>query len=156
MSLSACIRRAALGALVILIAGTAGAVADDKGTIKYRKAVMRAIGGHMAAMATIVKGEGGSLSHLSGHATALAHLAKISQHLFPQTTSAAAGDTRALDQIWDNPREFKAVQEVFTAESEKLAKVAEGGDPRAIGAQLGVLGKNACKSCHTHFRKESE
>ncbi|MCP5373755.1 MAG: cytochrome c [Hyphomicrobiales bacterium] len=150
--------RAAGAVLTLLAAATAApapAGAADNGTIAYRKAVMRALGGHMAAMAAIVQGRGGDMADLPDHAQSVARLAHISEKVFPQSSSAAAGDTAALDQIWDNPREFKAVQEAFTYEADRLAAVAPTGNARVIAAQLGVVGKQACKSCHTHFRKEA-
>ena len=64
------------------------------------------------------------------------------------------GETEATMAIWEKPEDFKKVTMAFIAESEKLAQVAGSGDKAAIGAQLGALGKNACKACHDDFREK--
>ena len=42
----------------------------------------------------------------------------------------------------------------FQMESAKLAKVAEGGDMKAFGAQYKAMAKNACGACHKAFREK--
>ena len=44
-------------AIALGASGAAPAIASDGGEIKYRKAVMKAVGGHMNALVGIVKGE---------------------------------------------------------------------------------------------------
>ena len=122
--------------------------------IKYRKAVMKAVGGHMGAMGSILK-EGDGLGSIADHAAAMAALAKITAaEAFPQKSGPMDGETEALPAIWEKPDDFKKVTMAFVAEAEKLAEVAKGGDKAAIGAQLGALGKNGCKACHDDFRQK--
>ena len=140
----------------IIIAGTTLPVSAGEGAIKYRQSVMKAVGGHMGAMATILKGEGGNKADLKGHAHALAELAKIAQNIFPEDSSQIDGVTRAKDDIWDKPGEFKAVLKAFETESAKLAKVAQGADAAAFGDQFSALGKKACGTCHKNFREKKK
>lgn len=132
-------------------ASPASASEDD---IKYRKATMKAVGGHMTAIATILKTGAGDPADIPLHANAMSDLAKITAHAFPEGSSKMDGETEATMAIWDKPEDFKKVTMAFIAESEKLAKVAADGDKAAIGAQLGALGKNACKACHDDFREK--
>ncbi|MCP5368919.1 MAG: cytochrome c [Hyphomicrobiales bacterium] len=147
-------RHAAMALGFAAVLAYAGAAVADGGAIKYRKAVMKAIGGHMGSMVTIVKGEGGDRADLAGHAQAMADLAKMSQHVFPKGSGTSAGETELLNAAFDKPAEFAAVQQAFVEHAAKLAEAAKGGDPKAFGAALGALGKNACKACHDNFRKK--
>lgn len=139
-----------------LIAVTSASVSADSGDIKYRQKVMQAVGGHMGAMATILKGQGGDMKNFAAHAEGMAALAKIAQSVYPKDSSKMEGKTEALDSIWDKPAEFAKVNMAFLAEAEKLAAAAKTGDKGAIGAQLGALGKNGCKACHTDFREKKK
>lgn len=140
---------ALIAAAAIGMAGPAGA--DTDGDIKYRQSVMRAVGGHMGAMVTIVKGQGGSKSDLAGHAHALAELSKIAGTIFPEGSDF--GETRALPDIWEKPAEFKQAVTAFQTEAAKLAQVAKGGDMSAFAAQIKNLG-GACGGCHKKFREK--
>ena len=54
----------------IILAGTSLPAPAGEGAIKYRQSVMKAVGGHMGAMATILKGQGGNKADLKAHAHA--------------------------------------------------------------------------------------
>jgi len=127
--------------------------ASGEAAIKYRKAVMKAVGGHMGSMGETLK-NGDSLGAVAQHATAMADLARISLTVFPENSTPLDGKTEALPAVWDKPDDFKKVSMAFVAEAEKLAAAAKTGDKAAIGAQLGALGKNACKACHDDFREK--
>ena len=143
-------------ALALTIAGILGvslvatAEAND-GAIAHRKAVMAAIGGHMKAMAAIVKGQVPFKDDLKGHAHAMSELAKITGKVFPE--GSGSGDTRAAAAIWEKPDEFKEVVVQFQTASADLAKAAESGDMSAFGAKFGGVGKS-CKACHSDFRSK--
>lgn len=141
---------------IVLLAVTALPVSAGEGAIKYRQSVMKALGAHMGAMAIILKGEGGNKADLKGHAHAMAELAKIARGVFPEDSSSMEGVTRAKDDIWNKPGEFKAVLDAFETESAKLAKVAQGADAAAFGAQFAALGKKACGTCHKKFRAKKQ
>ena len=130
------------------------AAAQEEGIIKHRQAVMKAVGGHMGAMAAILKGKVKFTGDLKTHARAMADLAGIAARVFPEGSDF--GDTRALEDIWKKPKEFQKVLEAFKAESAKLVKIADGGDVKAFTDQFKALGKNACGTCHKAFREKTK
>ena len=67
----------------------------------------------------------------------------------------SAGKTDAKPEIWKEWDDFKKDAEKFVEASDKLAKVAEGGDMKAVMAQVKEVG-NACQHCHEEFRKPKE
>jgi cytochrome c556 len=140
----------ALG-VVAAIAVAVSAIAEE-GAMKHRQSVMKAIGGHMGAMGSIVKGEVGFKEDLQGHAHALAELAKIAPRVFPKGSNVK--DSAALPAIWEKPDEFKQRLASLASESQKLAEVAKKGDMDAFKAQFAALGKNGCTACHDTFRQK--
>jgi len=150
-------KKATIAAVAVLMGVTMTSVSmAGPGDIKYRQAVMKAVGGHMGSMKLILKGQGGNKNDLAGHAHAMAELAKVALHVFPKGSSKMEGPTGALDAIWDKPDEFKEVQAAFVAESAKLAEVAKTGDIKAAAKQLGAMGKKACGGCHKPFREKKK
>ncbi|TCS62946.1 c-type cytochrome [Varunaivibrio sulfuroxidans] len=144
---------AILAVSALSIGAATFARADDAGEIAYRKAVMSSIGGHMAAMATIIKKAGGQPADLAVHADGIAALSKIAGHIFPE--GSEFGDTAALPAIWDKPDEFKKALSAFQTAAAHLSKVADGGDMQAFGPAFGGLAK-ACKGCHENFREKKQ
>ncbi len=138
-----------------LIVAIAAAQAQDApaGSIKYRQTVMKTLAGHLGAMAAIAKGEVSNTDHAPAHAAAIIAITEMMPDLFPAGTGPDSGiETRSTAAIWlDNDKFQQAIGQAM-AEAKKLAEVAQGGDPGAIGAQLGALGKNGCSGCHTNFR----
>ncbi len=129
----------------------APAAADDEGAIEHRKAVYQAIGGHMKAMAAIVKGKVAHTGDLTHHARAMAHLSQASGRAFPEGSDFGETDAKAL--IWEKPADFAAAMKRFQGEAANLADVAAKGDVRLTAGQIGELGKT-CKNCHDTFREE--
>ncbi|MBT3306197.1 MAG: cytochrome c [Alphaproteobacteria bacterium] len=140
--------------LVLLAFVAMPALAQEEGAIKHRQSVMKAVGGHMGAMAAILKGQVPFTKDLKGHAHAMAELAKIAARVFPEGSDF--GETRAKEDVWSKPKEFAKVVQAFITESAKLAKVSEGGDMAAFGAQFKAMGKNACGACHKAFREKKQ
>ncbi len=136
---------------VAAVLATGAAVADDEGAIKHRQAIMKAVGGHMSAMAAILQGRVPFKEDLKGHAHAQAELAKIAEKVFP--LGSDFGETGAKPEIWAKPEEFKQAVTAFQAETEALVKAAEGGDMGAFGAQFRKVG-GTCKGCHDSFRQK--
>lgn len=143
----------AIAAAVLIGASTVSAGEDD---IKYRKATMKAVGGHMTAIATILKTDAGDMKDVAIHANAMAGLAKITATSFPEGSGPKDGKTETKMDVWEKPEEFKKMTMAFITEAEKLAAVGGSGDKAAIGAQLGALGKNSCKACHDGFREKKK
>ena len=132
---------------------TAPGHASDMGEIKYRKAVMTSIGGHMGAIVDILKGQTKNAANLPVHTQGLADLAKIVPTIFPE--DSAFGDTQALPAVWDKPDEFAKAVKMLQDAAAEMNKAGHSGDMAMVGKALGGLGK-ACKNCHENFREKKQ
>jgi cytochrome c556 len=142
--------------LLVGVVSPAFAADEPENMIKYRKAVMSAIGGHTGAIAGVAKGEVSFVGHVEAHARGINDMSKLITQLFPAgTDNGAYQDTRALPDIWADKAKFDAAAQALQDESAKLVEVAQGGDVAAIGAQLQNVGK-ACGGCHKPFRAEKK
>lgn len=80
---------------------------------------------------------------------------KIEGH-FPEGTSVDDGyDTEALATIWSKPDEFAEAHQMLVERTAEMMRLAEAGDPEAIGAYVKDLG-GACKNCHDNFRLDTD
>ena len=142
--------------LVLGLGAQALAVDEPENVIKYRQAVLKAIGGHTGAIVAVVKGEVSYLGDVAAHARAIHEMSKLLPGLFPEGTGRDNyPETRALPELWNDWAKFEAAAKDLQVQSATLAEVAEGGDLAAIGAQLQNLGK-ACGSCHKPFRAKKK
>ena len=139
---------------VTLIAAAAAAQAEEpENYIKYRQAVMEAIGGHSGAVSQIVRGKVSPPGALAMHADALAALNADLTSLFPEGSDF--GETRAKAEIWDNWAAFeKAAGDAKGATAAFAAAVADG-DADKIAAAYRDVGE-ACKGCHKEFREKDD
>lgn len=144
-------RLAVIGLGAVLSAAVQAAEPED--LIKYRKNVMKAIGGDMGAIAAVMQGKAGDPAHLKMLATGLNANAHVVRDIFPE--DSAMGDTEAKAEIWDKPQEFDAAVSKLETAAEGFLAAADGGDKAAIGAALKELG-GACKNCHDNFRQKKE
>ncbi len=133
--------------------GQVQAADEPANIVKYRKAVMRAIGGHMAALSAVAKGEISFSEKTAGHAHALHEMSKDLTALFPEGTDyETVGDTDVLPEIWTQWADFEAAAQSFEDESAKLAEFAESGDAAGFSAQIAQVGINGCSKCHDGYR----
>jgi cytochrome c556 len=149
------VRFTAMMVSAALLAGTAAVAtaAEPEDTIKYRRSMMKANGGHMAASAAIVTGKVDYKGHLGDHAKALAAINKDVASLFPKDSDF--GETEALEAVWKKPDEFKKRAKDAQAKSDAFAKAVAGGDKAKTSAAFKEL-NDACKACHKDFRKEQK
>jgi cytochrome c556 len=142
--------------LALGMAGHTLAADSPENLVKYRKSVMKAIGGHTSAIAAVVKGEVSYGAHVANHARGIKEMSLIVLDIFPSNSGPMDyADTRALAEIWDQPAKFKEAVTAFQSAAAKFADIAEGGDQQAIADGLGALGKS-CGGCHKPFRKEQK
>lgn len=125
---------------------TAPAVAGD-GDVEYRQSVYAAIGGHMQAMAGIIRQQVPHLDHLALHATAMADMAGIANDLFPPQSEG--GD--ALPAVWSDRETFKTRMSDFQNAANAFRGAVETG--KDVVPAFQALAQS-CKSCHTDFRAE--
>ncbi len=129
------------------------AVDEPEKVIKYRQAVMKAVGGHMASIASVVKGEVSYTDHVAGHANSINAMSKIVTAIFPEGTDNGSYKTAALPKIWEDWAGFEKAAQAFDAASANLASVAASRDKQKLAAAFGNLGQ-ACGGCHKPYRVE--
>ncbi len=148
-------RRAVVSGVVALavVAGSslAWAANEPANVIKYRKNLMKAVGGHIGQIAGVVKGEVSFKGDVKANADAIVALLAATGKVFPE--GSGEGDTKAKAEIWQDRAKFDAALESSLEKSKALAVAAGGGDMAAIGGALGALGKT-CGGCHKAFRQK--
>ena len=143
----------AMGSLMMMAFPLVLQAAEPEDVIKYRQSVMKAVGGHTGAAGAIVQGKVDYKSDLAEHAHALQVLTRDIPGLFPKDSDF--GETRAKDGVWKDRTNFEKHAKDAKAKADAFAKVAKGGDQKAIGASFKELGES-CKACHKEFRKEEK
>ena len=132
--------------------GTSGAE-DMAKIIDYRQNVMKTNGAQAADIGLILKGEVPfGAKNVVAHAEVIHEMSTLVLDLFPKGSGAAAGKTRAKDEIWSDWDGFTKAAKALETESAKLIEVAKGGDMKAIAAQVAAMGKDGCGACHKEFR----
>ena len=117
--------------------------------VEYRQSVMSAIANSRAMLSAVVDDEVPYRNHLLAHAVSLNRLAVITGDIFP---AGSGGDnTRAMDEIWENEEDFKAVVTAFQNASSELLESVYTGDLNAIQDAIGSVGRT-CGGCHRPFR----
>ncbi|UJF17593.1 cytochrome c [Vibrio sp. SS-MA-C1-2] len=139
--------------LSFLFAGTAVANTfnePDK-AIEYRQATFTMIAGNLGQMADMVKGKQEWNSELfAKRAEQLSQLSLMPQDAFA-VKGSDKGDTKAKPEIWSDWDGFTTKLNKFQADTANLAKVAAGGDQKAIKQAFGQAAKN-CKACHSDYK----
>lgn len=141
-----------LGALLALLPYGLHA-AEPEDIIKYRKNVMKAIGGHTSAAGLIVEGKVEHKRQLPDHARALQILTSDVPALFPKDSDF--GETRAKDEVWSKRADFEKAAQNTKTKATAFAKAVQGGNQSAIATSFKELGQS-CKACHDDFRKKEE
>ena len=121
-------------------AALAFAAAADENAVKYRQHTMDAVGGHMQALAEIVKGEVDHKDHLPVHVASLAALSGIAPDLFG-ADSREGGDTDALPKIWEDPAAFKERLTAFRTAATDLDAVVKSGRHDEVPARIRRAGQ---------------
>ncbi|MGH1479527.1 MAG: c-type cytochrome [Geminicoccales bacterium] len=144
----------ALGALTFGLYTHQALAADEPANlIKYRQAIMKAIGGHMGALGAVAKGEVSFTDEVVGHAHAINEMSKNLLRLFPEGSGYEIDKkSNVLPAVWERWTDFEAAVKALQDESTKMIAVAESGDAAAFGQQVGALGRDGCTNCHDTFR----
>ncbi len=122
-------------------------------------AVMKARHEHYEEMGKAMKGISAELKAtspspetLQRHAAVIAGYGPQLLTWFPEGSGPGEGrDTRAKDEIWNDPDTFRQRAQAFEAAAANFHEVAQGGNVDAIRAALPDLGAS-CKNCHDLFR----
>ena len=140
--------------LAIAVSVTPTSAADEPSNlIKYRKATMTAIGGHMGALGAMAKGEVSFTDEAVLHARAISEMSQSLLRLFPEGSGYEVDKTtNALPAVWERWSDFEAAVKSLQEESAEMVTVAESGDAAAFREQVGALGRDGCSNCHDDFR----
>lgn len=137
--------------LLLMLGASVPASADSEGVIKYRQGVMNTLGGHMGAMAMVLRGKADYKDNLLVHAQGLHAMLRIAPNVFPADSDF--GETRALAKIWESMDDFKAKASDAEKAAANLVKAAESGDMQGFANAFNDVGKS-CKACHKEYREE--
>lgn len=137
--------------LLISVLASATSFADTKAAIKHRQGIMEAIGGHFNASIGTLGGPAEFMPNHKFHAQSIAELAKIAPKVFAPGTGE--GKTKAKEEIWANPNEFKEKMDDFVTSANALAVASNSTDMGAYVGAVKNLGKT-CKGCHDDFKKK--
>lgn len=148
------LKGACLGALFAMSGAVLTAfAATEEDTIKYRQAVMKSVGGHMGAIAQIVRGKVDHKEDLAYHAEAISRAMDDVVKLFPKGSDF--GETRALSAIWEKAADFKQKSEDSRSAAAAFAAAARSGSQSDIGPKFKGLA-DSCKACHKDYREEDK
>jgi cytochrome c556 len=134
---------------ILLLLTSHQVMAADEGAADYRHHTMEAVGGHMNAIADIVRQKVPHSSHIAMHANALDDIAQISDVLFP----AGSEGHDALPAIWENPEDFAEKLNAWKVSAAAFREAAATGAMENIGPALQNMGQT-CKGCHDDYRAE--
>ena len=135
--------------MALVLACAAGAASAD--AVKYRKAVMKGIGGHMGAMSQIAKGNVSHAGHMLVHAKALEATIRLAKAAFKD--KALDETSTATDKVWSDWSGFAKKADAASKAANVLVRTLENsGD---VGAAMKGLGKS-CGGCHKAYRKKKK
>lgn len=141
-----------IGSAALLLTAAAQAATPDD-AIKYRKAVMSTMAGHVGAISMIFSGKVEHQEYLLAHAEALAAAGDQLGKLFP--AGSGTGKTDALPKIWEEADKFRDAAETGKRTTAALRDAIKGGDKAAIGKAMKPV-FDSCKGCHDRYRKDDE
>lgn len=145
-----------LVALVALAFGFALVQAQDEENpeLGYRQRLMKGHGASMGSIGDVLKYKLPNAStHVAVHANNISHYATLIPDAFEKEITAGKTDAKA--EAWQNWDDFVAKANTLNEAGATLAASAEGGDMRAMMANVKALGE-ACRGCHNEYRKPEE
>jgi len=119
---------------------------------KYQVNVMKAMGGQMALINSVMRNEVPFKGHVKEHAESVHGLAMTFGDLFGPGTEKVAG-TKAKPEIIADKDKVAGIIKMLQDESAKLVQVAATNDAAQIGPQLQKIGAQ-CAACHSAYRMQ--
>lgn len=128
---------------------------DDKEIPQsYRQSWFAMIGANFGPMVAMIKGEmPWDERQMAANADQLAALTTLDV-MRGFADGADKGTTRAKPEIWENKEDFQKKLDDLKVAAEQLKVAANGTDRKAIGAQIGAVGKT-CKACHDEYKSKN-
>ncbi|MCG6873174.1 MAG: cytochrome c [Gammaproteobacteria bacterium] len=135
-----------------LSVGSMVLAAEPEDIIKYRKAVMKSMGGHVGAINQIVRGKV-DYNHIRFHSEALAAALGTVGDLFPPDSDF--GETAALPAVWAKRTEFEKHAQHAANDGAQFLAVVKAGDSSKYGPAFKTV-LDGCKGCHDDFREKKD
>ena len=110
--------------------------------------------GHNNAIKAIVNGTVPQDKHLDMHMSALEALFNQVDTLFPE--GGDFGETKAKDEIWDNPDKFRETVENSKLAFARFKHTIKQGNRADAREAFKEYGKASCGSCHKSFKKKDD
>ncbi len=143
----------ALMIAALLASATSAQAEEPENYIKYRQAMMTAIGGHNGAATQIMRGRVDPEGDLVIHANALAALSSNIPRLFPEGSDF--GETKAKDEIWSQWDKFEQAANDAKMATAAFSEAVSSGDADRIAKTFKDVG-DSCKGCHKEFRQKDD
>lgn len=143
----------ALMIAALLASATSAQAEEPENYIKYRQAMMTAIGGHNGAATQIMRGKVDPEGDLVIHANALAALSSNIPRLFPEGSDF--GETKAKDEIWSQWDKFEQAANDAKMATAAFSEAVSSGDADRIAKTFKDVG-DSCKGCHKEFRQKDD
>ena len=141
-------------ALVFVHAATLPATAHEgaTGVVKERMDMMRSVAQSMKRIHNQLK-LGAGLDHaaIAREAASIAGHSRDLVKKFP--AGSGGGVSEAKPDIWQNPRDFTAKSEAFTAAARRLSDAAGKADSSNLTALFRDMG-STCSACHRDYRQK--
>ena len=137
----------------LAFAGNSFSATAPADAIKYRKAVMSAMGAHTGTFSLINFGRVEHPDHLRAHVEALAAMGTEIKDVFP--AGSDTGDTDALPLIWQEQDKFAQLLTAVEKSTAELRDAVAANDKAATMKAFKAVGES-CKGCHDRYRKEKK
>ncbi len=145
----------------ILIAGLlAGSVSaplqaqDPKAVVGHRQNIIGSAGRAAVALNNIAKGDLNQEDHIADIARLMAVAAAQAKAAFETDTRGADVKTDAKDLVWQDWDDFAERMDAYVVDAQKIADLAEAGQPDEMISTLRTTFRDHCKGCHDRYRKE--
>ena len=144
-----------LGVLAATLSIATTALALDAAAVeKARSDYMHSLGKPAKGMREELQKASPDIAALKAYAADIARIAPNLPAQFPAGSGPESGvKTEAKANIWSDPTGFKKDADGLASAATALNAAAQGGNIDAIKAAYGNLGQ-ACKTCHTTYKKE--
>lgn len=142
---------AAIALLLLGAVGTTGAQTDAEPQVDYRRALMQAQSGHLAAMFQIAAAGVAESRYLEVHARSLLELTRMTEAAYKPRTEGSR--TRASPKIWDDWKGFVEMAQTTERAAADLVGAIASGDRALLAVKLDAAG-DTCSGCHQKYREK--
>jgi cytochrome c556 len=144
-------RRAAVVAIVAVVAAGLGGVVFAQDLIGQRVALMKGMATDLNQVRANAGATPPNMAAAKTTAQKVAASMKRFRTLFPPGTDSGAAKTRAKPEIWSDAAGWKAANDKALADANAMVAAAGGSDPNAVTDAVAAFQRN-CTSCHAGYR----